>query len=639
MPGDEFIFGVKGRERKRLVRCFVLLLGVLLLAEAPPANAQFWSGSEFGDRPERSRSYPGDQPRLKARSTNCGFPWTYSRGLRRCVCVRAGYSVQQGACAPDGASTSCGDRERWSARIAACVCAKGLLRDNGICVAEGDVTATLGSPASGESPIVPVDPRAEATLRAQSCFQQLGLYKGPVDGVANKDTWTAFWNFKHDHGLTGYGDFLATPVQEKLTSLCKPPEQVAAAAPTSTAPAPSASDGSPSEHTVVPGKATPRSFAPVEIDCVPQSLLAQLRHNRAGLSAMKACTESCLPAPKGLAQAELDTLAARNGLTWCKACVAIEGHLALEDVQRIEKAGNVQLCATPPNQLPRASGLDKDGTSYTRIRELYRGLPPAGAPENAIALIIGNRSYAAYPQSETAANEAGAIYAFLTEHLGYAPDNIIDVRDTKKLELDRLFGTGEGADSTLARLSRAHPGANVLIYYAGLGATDEAQSETYLLPVDTERFREERSGYKLSALYANLQKLGAKSVLVLLEADFGRDQGPYLLPPNAPETMRSVLPPSLLTSISVIAAADRGQRRLIDPTYGLGLFTRYLIEGLSGAADRSPLGNGDGEVDSVETFAYSAVMVELAARKSFGLMQNPVYSGTAAPVVAGKGRD
>ena len=69
------------------------------------------------------------------------------------------------------------------------------------------------------------------------------------------------------------------------------------------------------------------------------------------------------------------------------------------------------------------------------------------------------------------------------------------------------------------------------------------------------------------------------------------------------------------------------------------MFTRYLIEGLSGGADRVPLGNGNGAVDSAEIFAYSAVMVELAARKSFGLMQNPVYSGTVAPVVAGRARD
>jgi hypothetical protein len=634
MPGDGFVFGVKGRDRKRLVLFLILLLALSAWAEMSPANAQPWLDSEFRNRHHRSQ----EPPRLKARATACSSPWTYSRGLRRCVCMRAGYSVQQGACAPDGASTSCGDRERWSPRAASCVCAKGAHRDNGVCVEGGDVTATLDPALAAADPATPVDPRAEATLRAQSCLQQLGLYKGPVDGVVNDETWTAFWFFKRDHGLKSHRDFVAAPVQEKFASLCKSPEQTAAATPASNAGATSPSDASLAEHAVAPAKETIRVLAPVEIDCVPADLLAQLRQNRVG-STLKACTESCLPAPKGLAQADLDALAARHGLHWCTSCVSIDGHLPLADIQRIEKAGNFQLCATPPNQLPQMSSLDRDDASYTRIRELYRGLPPAEAPENAVALIVGNRNYAAYPHDETASNEAGAVYAFLTEHLGYAPDNVIDVRDAKKLEFERLFGTGERADSTLSRLVRAHPGANVIIYYAGLGATDEAQSETYLLPVDAERFREERSGYRLSTLYANLQKLGAKSVLVLLEADFGREQGPYLLPPNAPETMRSVLPSSPVPGVAILAAADRGQRRLMDPTYGVGLFTRYLIEGLSGGADRTPLGNGDGAINSAEIFAYSAVMVELAARKSFGLMQNPIYSGTVAPVVAGRARD
>ena len=73
--------------------------------------------------------------------------------------------------------------------------------------------------------------------------------------------------------------------------------------------------------------------------------------------------------------------------------------------------------------------------------------------------------------------------------------------------------------------SQSQPNARVLIYYSGHGATDGAQSETYLLPVDTESYREESAGYKLSTLYANLARLDAKSVLVLLEAEYGADHG------------------------------------------------------------------------------------------------------------------
>jgi hypothetical protein len=272
------------------------------------------------------------------------------------------------------------------------------------------------------------------------------------------------------------------------------------------------------------------------------------------------------------------------------------------------------------------------------VRELYRSLPPAAEDETAIAIVIGNGNYAALPASETSRNDADAIYSVLTEHLGYAQDNVVLVRDAKKDDLDRLFGTDAGPEGELARLVRAHPGAKVLLYYSGLGATNAAQSETYLLPIDTERYREERSGYPLASLYAGLSRLGAKSVLVLLEAEFGRDHGAYVLPPNVPETMRTVLPDAPLSGLTVLAAADRGQRTLIDLSYGISLFTRYLIEGLAGNADLPPIGNGDGKLDSVEIYVFTAEMVQLAARKSYGLLQNPVYSSAATAVVsAGSG--
>ncbi len=75
----------------------------------------------------------------------------------------------------------------------------------------------------------------------------------------------------------------------------------------------------------------------------------------------------------------------------------------------------------------------------------------------------------------------------------------------------------------------------------------------------------------------------------------------------------------------------------MDTDYDIGLFTRYLIEGLAGNADLYPVGNGDGKVDSAEIYAYSAAMVRLAARKTFGLLQGPVYSSAATPVLAGSG--
>ena len=566
----------------------------------------------------------------------CSFPWIYSRGLKRCICTRDGYSLQQGDCLPYVVSTACADDERWSRKLRQCVCARALHREGGACVAMEPATATAAPTdvQPTESSIL-ATPRAEAIARTQACFRELGYYNGPIDGVTNKDTWTAHWYFKREHGLIAHSDFLDETVQRKLSSLCKEEERQA-----------TPETGLDEVNQLAALSGENQSLADFDegqpapthlgLDCLPGDLLSLLERSQGRSVAAHACTAACLPAPRGLSESALRDLEAQIGVTWCKACVAIKGRLALDDVQRIERAGNIELCATPPRQLPRYGHAgDAPETSHMRVRTFYRALPPAAEDDNAIALIIGNRNYTSLPVSQTSRTDADAIYALLTEHLGYLPDNIIDVRDTKRGDMERLFGAAPGVKGELARLVSAHPDAKVVVYYSGLGITSADQSETYLLPVDTLRYREERSGYPLSLFYTNLAALGAGPVLVLLEADFGRNHAPYLLPPNLPETMKSVLPPAPIPGVTVLTAADHGQRTLSDVNFGLGLFTRYLVEGLSGRADLVPIGNVDGKVDSVELFVYSAERVQLAARKSFGVLQNPAFSGGAPMILSG----
>ncbi|HEX9753672.1 MAG TPA: caspase family protein [Methyloceanibacter sp.] len=503
-------------------------------------------------------------------------------------------------------------------------------------------------PTAPEAP--PTPEQVEAIARAQRCLADLGYYKGAVDGKRGKETWTAFWNFKQEHGLKSYSDLLAEPVQQKLDELCKKKAEEIAKAERLADPLyqPEGEEASDSAEAEVEADdmalastdSESEESVPVEpkvrleIDCLPEDLIALLQRAHGPGVAVKSCERACLPSPKGLPQAELDDLQKNTGVVWCRACVPIQGQLTLDDVLRIERAGNVQLCATPSQQLPRHGSGAGDGLrSYTRVRELYRGLPPAAEDPDAVAVIIGNRSYAKLPPSVTSYNDADAIYSFLTEHLGYRPDNILDVRDAKKADLERLFGREPGLEGDLSRLVQSQPNARVLVYYSGHGATDAAQNETYLLPVDTEAFRDEQGGYKLSTLYANLAKLDARSVLVLLETEYGRDHGPNVLPPNLPETMNTALPRAPVPALTVLAASDRGQRTLIDVTYDIGLFTRYLIEGLAGGADLAPIGNGDGKLDSAEIYVFTATLVDLAARKTFGLLQQPIYSSAATSVL------
>jgi hypothetical protein len=495
----------------------------------------------------------------------------------------------------------------------------------------------------------PTPEQVEAIARTQECLADLGYYKGAVDGKRGKETWTAFWNFKQEHGLKSYSELLAEPVQQKLTELCKKKaEEIAAAerladplyqpeeheAPIATEPVVTEELALASPNADGEAALASEPMVQLDLDCLSGELIALLQRAHGPRSSVKQCERACLPSPRGLSQAQLDEMQVRTGVAWCRACVPINGHLALDDVRRIEREGNLELCATPPRQLPRyGEGATEGLRSYTRVRELYRGLPPAEENPDVVAVVIGNRSYDKLPRSVTSYNDADAVYAFLTEHLGYRPDNIIDLRDATKADFERVFGAEPGLDGDLARLVQTQPNAKVLVYYSGHGATDPAQNEVYLLPVDSEPYREEIGGYKLSTLYTNLAKLDARSVLVLLETEHGRDHGPHVLPPNLPETRIPALPRAPLPALTVLAASDRGQRTLIDVTYDIGLFTRYLIEGLAGKADLSPIGNGDGKLDTAEIYAFTAAFVDLAARKTFGLLQNPVYSSAATSVL------
>ncbi len=606
-----------------------LVLGLVVVASGLVALS--WASNAEPWRERRAKTAQGAPPVL--------LPKTQSHPETRPVRMR-----------DEAAAASCGEDERWSAKRGACVCATGLKRERGACVTEGPVTAVRDSnavpPRPAEAP--PTPEQVEAIARSQKCLAELGYYKGAVDGKRGKETWTAYWHFKHDHDLGGYSNLLDPPVQEKLTALCQQKAEETARAAILADPL-YQPEGEEASETTEPDADTaalasadadseqepaPEPRARLDLDCLSQDLIAVLRRAHGVGVAVKQCEHACVPAPKGLAQTQLDELQISSGVVWCRACVPIDGHLALEDVRRIERAGNVEICATPPHQLAKYGEGVTDGLrSYMRVRELYRALPPALEDPEAVAVIIGNRSYQKLPRSVTSYNDADAVYSFLTEHLGYRPDNIIDVRDAKKADLERVFGAEPGFEGELGRLVQTQPNARVLIYYSGHGATDGAQSETYLLPVDTESYREESAGYKLSTLYANLARLDAKSVLVLLEAEYGEDHGAYVLPPNLPEMKITALPRAPVPALTVLAAADRGQRTLIDVTYDIGLFTRYVIEGLAGGADLAPVGNGDGEVDSAEIYAYTAAFVDLAARKTFGVLQHPVYSGAATSVL------
>jgi hypothetical protein len=537
-----------------------------------------------------------------------------------------------------------------------CRCAHGYREEAGQCIRD-DTPAQAPRRRAGASELLTND-----ITTMQQCLKEAGYLRASVQKSMGRKAWTAFWFFKQDYsvGRTPKGVYDAK-AQHKLFTLCpKVSSQLAALPASDGLPRHGSASGAPlpagaTSATSLSGRLTPpehkqarlsppvasevkpapevkapvrRVYARPEAGCLPGDLHRLIVGAYGKRSALKKCTQTCIAMPANITKREAEEYESKRGIRWCRSCIEIGSQLPLDDILRIERGANVQVCTRPPSRLPKwKQQSTSKRPAYTKVRALYRPFPKGAGHEQAIAVVIGNGSYAkGLPVNASSYANAGALYSLLTEHLGFAQENVIDLRDATLKDMIRVFGTGEDHKGDLWRLVQDRKKARVVIYYAGHAGTREDRSDSYLLPVDAVKYREERSGYPMSRLYANLEKLGAKSVLLLLEAGFSRDMSDFLFPPNLPEMQVSAMPKKPLPGLTVLTAADGDQKTLDDPKFGFGLFTRYLIEGMAGRADLAPIGNGDRKIDAVELYAYTSHMVRLAARKSFGLLQKPMFS-------------
>ncbi len=571
------------------------------------------------------------------RRARCGWPWRYSRASRGCTCNRPGYQLKAGRCLKvqqAALQEACQANAVWSTEQAKCSCKPGYLTVGKRCVSSSTAALITNPSASRFQP-------TRNLARIQQCLRAIGYEPGRVDGKGVRKTWSAYWHFKNDQGLLKHKGNVFNPlVQKHMFALCSDKlaviedAKVAALGPTALPPRGRGDGSGP--------KAKSRSRPVSSRACVLPSYHKLLIKTYGPRSGIPTCKDACIPKPRGISKREMVVLTRDRGVKWCDDCIRLSTYLPLEDIQRIERSTGRRICAQAPDL--DSAGDDeatdaKRGAAYTKVRSIYRRFPPSQGNHGNIAVIIGNSHYAKdWPAHNVSANDAGAVRALLTEHMGYADSNIIDLRNAKLADMMRVFGTAENPVGELARRVRDRPKANVLVYYSGHGLTGYDQADSYILPVDAEMGRLAETAFPVSRLYQNLSKAGAAAVFVLLEAEFGFDPGDYVLPPNLPELPVKVIPTAPVAGVTIITAGSGDQRTLQDPTYRISLFTRYMIEGLSGLADTKPIGNGDGKIDMVELYAYAANHVQLAAQKSFGLIQKPVLSNSGNKVLSKLGQ-
>ena len=260
----------------------------------------------------------------------------------------------------------------------------------------------------------------------------------------------------------------------------------------------------------------------------------------------------------------------------------------------------------------------------------------AGNPD-AVAVIIGNKKYGArLPSVDFAHNDASAMKRFVVEILGINERNIIDMRDVTRADLEVVFGNARTYKGKLWRWVRPQE-SDVFVFYSGHGVPGMNDGRQYLLPVDGDPEKAEIGGYPVALLYSNLAKLDARSVTVFLDACFSGESPRGTLVRNASGIR--VTPREIpQVSFTVVSAARIDQVASWDKEAQHGLFTKYLLEALYGAADGKRYGNSDRRITLSEIKVYLDREMTYSARRQYGRDQQAMVSGNPDKVIVNLGR-
>ncbi len=229
------------------------------------------------------------------------------------------------------------------------------------------------------------------------------------------------------------------------------------------------------------------------------------------------------------------------------------------------------------------------------------------------ALVIGIEEYQSLPKADFGARDAKTVRRHL-EALGFPPRNIISLEGSQ--------ATGNKLKSYLEEWLplNVKPTSHLFVYYSGHGAPDPLTGEAYLVPWDGDATFLKSTAYPLRKLYADLGKIKAKSILVVLDACFSGAGGKSVLAPGArPLVAKVSLDAGAGEKITVLAAASGEEITGSLPDQGHGMFTYFLLKGLA-----------SGKTTARQLHDYLSPLVQDEARRQ-NRQQTPALIGRDAP--------
>jgi uncharacterized caspase-like protein len=283
----------------------------------------------------------------------------------------------------------------------------------------------------------------------------------------------------------------------------------------------------------------------------------------------------------------------------------------------------------------KAGNVARVARSVTRVTGANAAIPtpvvgPKIATRWAVVIGVGDYDNKNVPKLRFSDSDADAMYRLLTTRAGYERENVLLLTD-KAPEKPTLQNMRLALGDFLPRKTTRDD--MVLIYYAGYGAPDidAARKDSdglarYLIPRNVQPESLRKTAFAMDELPGMLARIPAERVVLLLDTSYSATPGGRTFAPSnaQPRNLSDQFLDRLTKTRGrlVITASGANEVALEPADLGHGLFTYYLLEGLSGKADR----NGDGIVTVSELYPYVEDQVERKSRAAGG-RQRPVMRG------------
>lgn len=217
--------------------------------------------------------------------------------------------------------------------------------------------------------------------------------------------------------------------------------------------------------------------------------------------------------------------------------------------------------------------------------------------ENDLAIVIGIERYRGLPGSEYSKRDAALMKQYLSA-MGFPERNIVLLTNDKA----SLSDIRKAVEVWLPNKARKE--GIVFFYYSGHGAPDPATGEAYLVPFDGDPNYLSVTAYSLKDLYANLGKLDASEVMVVLDACFSGAGGRSVIAKGARPLVMTASAQAIPAHMAVLSATHGTQISASCPEKRQGIFTYYFLMAIK-----------EGRKNLVDIYEYAAPRVEDEARK------------------------